>query len=92
MPILETTHRFLQGSTGRLEGMPDASVALVVTSPPYPMIEMWDDGFAAADPDIAAALASGDGRRAFDLMHRTLVPAWRQVKRLLVPGGHRSVA
>ena len=51
------------------------------------MIEMWDGAFGAADPSIATALASGDGRGAFDLMHRSLEPTWRQVERLLVPGG-----
>lgn len=83
----ETTHRFLKGSTDVLAALPDASVALVVTSPPYPMIEMWDGAFAAADPVIAAALRSGDGRGAFDLMHRALEPTWRHVERLLAPGG-----
>jgi len=28
------------------------SVALVVTSPPYPMIEMWDEIMANQNPDI----------------------------------------
>ncbi len=87
MPALETTHRFLHGSADILATLPEASFALVITSPPYPMIEMWDDAFCAADPVIAAALASGDGRSAFDLMHRTLEPTWRQVARLLMPGG-----
>ncbi len=31
----------------------DGSVQLMVTSPPYPMIKMWDDLFAKADPKIA---------------------------------------
>jgi len=83
----ETTHRFLYGSGDALASLEDESVALVVTSPPYPMIEMWDDTFADADPVIAAALASADGRGAFDLMHRRLEPVWRQMDRLLIPGG-----
>ena len=31
----------------------DGSVELMVTSPPYPMIQMWDNLFAKADPKIA---------------------------------------
>ncbi len=87
MQPLETTHRLVHGSTDVLATLPDSSFALVVTSPPYPMIEMWDSAFAAADPVVAAALASGDGRSAYDLMHRCLEPVWRAVARLLVPGG-----
>ena len=34
----------------------DGSVQLMVTSPPYPMIKMWDDLFAKADPKIAESM------------------------------------
>ncbi|WP_049894280.1 site-specific DNA-methyltransferase [Salinarchaeum sp. Harcht-Bsk1] len=48
--------------------LPDDSVELVVTSPPYPMIEQWDDLFASLDPAIAEALGLeiGDGEDSFD--------------------------
>ena len=36
-------HRIHIGDSGDLSFLPDNSVALVVTSPPYPMIEMWDE-------------------------------------------------
>ena len=65
----------------------DGAVDLVVTSPPYPMIELWDEQFAAADPGIAGALAAGDGARAFDLMHARLDEVWRECRRVLRPGG-----
>ena len=67
--------------------VPDGSVSLVVTSPPYPMIELWDAQFAAADPETAAALSDEDGARAFDLMHARLDPVWRECHRVLQPGG-----
>ncbi len=86
-PPPQTTHRLLYGSPQAPSSLASASIALVVTSPPYPMIEMWDGAFSDADPVIAAALASGDGRGAFDLMHRTLEPTWREMERVLVPGG-----
>ena len=31
----------------------DGSVQLMVTSPPYPMIKMWDSLFSKANPKIA---------------------------------------
>ncbi len=65
----------------------DGSVSLVVTSPPYPMIELWDEQFAAADPLIAKALAAEDGIRAFKLMHARLDAVWRECRRVLQPGG-----
>ena len=65
----------------------DGSVSLVVTSPPYPMIELWDAQFAAADAGIAEALSVADGMRAFDLMHARLDAVWRECHRVLQPGG-----
>ena len=67
--------------------VPDGSVSLVVTSPPYPMIELWDAQFAAADAGIAEALSVADGARAFDLMHARLDAVWRECHRVLQPGG-----
>ena len=60
---------------------------LVVTSPPYPMIEMWDEAFGRQRPGAAEALAEGDGPRAFELMHELLDAAWAEVHRVLRPGG-----
>ena len=63
------------------------SVDLVVTSPPYPMIEMWDSLFCDRDPAVAAALGAGDGPRAFELMHSQLDPVWSELFRVLRDGG-----
>jgi len=83
----ESRHRILRGDAACLSFLPDASVALVVTSPPYPMIAMWDAFFRSRDPEIAAALDSCDGSLAFRLMHEDLDRAWREIHRLLIPGG-----
>ena len=64
----------------------DGSVDLVVTSPPYPMIELWDDMFSDRDREVAEALAVGDGDAAFELMHEQLDAVWDEVVRLLAPG------
>ena len=83
---METVHRVVDGDARELP-LPDDSVELVVTSPPYPMIEMWDDIFGRLDPAIDEALAAEDGDRAFELMHDVLDTAWAEVERVLAPGG-----
>ena len=87
---MQTTHRIVTGDARDLD-LPDESVELVVTSPPYPMIEMWDDIFAALDPEIGAALDAEDGDRAFELMHDVLDSVWAEVQRVLVPGGIAAI-
>ncbi len=67
--------------------LPSRSVHLVVTSPPYPMIEMWDAVFAAQDATIGAALGKNDGWSAFRTMHAVLDRVWTEVHRVLVDGG-----
>jgi DNA modification methylase len=85
-----TTHRVLLGDARDLP-LADESVELVVTSPPYPMIEMWDETFARLDPAIGAALADEDGTTAYDLMHEALAAVWNEVERVLVPGGVAAI-
>jgi DNA modification methylase len=54
-------------------------IDLVVTSPPYPMVEMWDESFRAQDPEIGRALDAGEGDRAFQLMHDLLDAVWARL-------------
>ncbi|MFB6096579.1 MAG: site-specific DNA-methyltransferase [Haloferacaceae archaeon] len=84
---METRHRIVGGDAGEMAALPDDSVELVVTSPPYPMVEMWDDLFAERRPETADLLASGEGAAAFELMHRDLDAVWAEVARVLVDGG-----
>ena len=83
---METDHAVVTGDAREL-ALPADSVDLVVTSPPYPMIEMWDEVFAALDPTIEDALDAGDGQRAFEAMHDVLDAVWEQLERVLVDGG-----
>ncbi len=85
--IATSSHRVHYKPAGRLEDVGSESVDLVVTSPPYPMIEMWDDDFCAEDETIRSALSDGDGRRAFELMHQQLDQVWRELNRVLKAGG-----
>ncbi len=75
------------GDAADLGFLDEGSVDLVVTSPPYPMIEMWDGAFQRQRPGVEEALAAGDGARAFELMHELLDAAWAEVHRVLRPGG-----
>ena len=54
-----TNHVVLHTTSAHMPAVQDASVALVVTSPPYPMIEMWDSCFCTQDQEIAKALREG---------------------------------
>lgn len=83
---MESQHRVIVGDARELGELSDESVELVVTSPPYPMIQMWDEVFRSMNPAIAAALDDGDGWRAFELMHSELDRVWRECFRVLRPG------
>jgi DNA modification methylase len=88
---METAHRVHVGDARSMDELADESVELVVTSPPYPMIEMWDETFADLDPAVGAALEAGDGQAAYDAMHDLLAPVWEEVARVLAPGGIAAV-
>jgi DNA modification methylase len=85
--IAPTTHSFVAGDARCLSPCADASVDLAVTSPPYPMIAMWDEVFRAADAAVVSALEGGDGPAAFRLMHAQLDRAWDELLRVTRPGG-----
>ena len=84
---METSHRIFVGDSRDMSQLGDDEIELVVTSPPYPMIEMWDELFTELNPDVGAALDSGDGQEAFDLMNAELEHVWDEIKRVLVDGG-----
>lgn len=86
-PAMRTHHQIHFSSSGIMTEIKDEGVELVVTSPPYPMIEMWDEVFGTQDPDVATALKTGDGRTAFELMHSLLDAVWRECARVVRPGG-----
>ena len=84
---MQTTHRTLAADARDMAAIPDGSVDLVVTSPPYPMIEMWDDLFREADPAVGDALDAADGEAAFERMHAQLDAVWDELARVLAEGG-----
>ncbi len=62
------------------------SVDLVVTSPPYPMVTMWDECFSRQDRFVRLALKDKEGWKAFEGMHLLLDAVWDEVCRVLAPG------
>lgn len=84
---METQHRVVVGDSRHMEQIDDNSVELVVTSPPYPMIEMWDDPFTDLNSEIRDRLDAGDGQEAFEVMHGELNNVWEELNRVLVDGG-----
>ncbi len=84
---MKTVHRVYFDDARDMRTVAAESVQLVVTSPPYPMIQMWDDLFARMNPAVGKAIDAGNGWRAFELMHSELAPVWQETFRVLVPGG-----
>ncbi len=82
-----TTHQIHFNTAEDMSPLADASVQLVVTSPPYPMIEMWDGIFGEQDSEIEKSLEAGEGYRAFEAMHQILDRVWSECERVLAPGG-----
>lgn len=85
--INTTTHRILLNNAKSLSEIENNSVSLVVTSPPYPMIEMWDASFVEQNPEIRTALNQGNSNDAFELMHQILDNVWKECDRVLCNGG-----
>ncbi len=70
------------------------SVDLVVTSPPYPMISMWDDLFRTLDPSIPPSdewkdhdATDHDVNVIFEKMHVQLDRVWTQLAACVKSGG-----
>ena len=91
MENINTTHSIIIGAAQNMEQLKDNSIELVVTSPPYPMIKMWDEIMAKQNPEVQTALDKNDGAKAFELMHLELDKVWAEVERVLIPGGFACI-
>jgi DNA modification methylase len=63
------------------------SVDLIVTSPPYPMVSMWDECFSEQSPAFAQSLEMEHGRYMHEMSHGVLGAVWNECWRVLKPGG-----
>lgn len=84
--MMKTTHEFFQSDSRDLTDIEENSVDLVVTSPPYPMIEMWDDLFSELNEEIKESIEQENGERAYQLMHGELNKVWEEVDRVTTEG------
>lgn len=81
-----TSHKIYFQSSAKMDSLACNSVDLVVTSPPYPMISMWDDIFTWQNPVIGECLETKPNV-AFELMHQELDKVWKNCFRVLKEGG-----
>ncbi len=85
--MVRIVSRLCAGDARDLSPLSESSVDLVVTSPPYPMIAMWDEQFRSMNPLIGERLEAGDGPGSFELMHDELDRVWGELFRVLKEGG-----
>lgn len=88
---MKTNHKIIFSNSRKMDDVPSESVGLIVTSPPYPMIQMWDEMFCEQNPSIEAALKKAEGSAAFELMHKILDLVWNEVFRVLKYGGFACI-
>ncbi len=91
---MQTQHKVILGNSQQMPELADGSVQLMVTSPPYPMIAMWDELFCKADPKIAELFHKLDANceeetvgQIYTAMHENLAKVWAETYRVLVDGG-----
>lgn len=70
-----------------MDDIPAETVDLVVTSPPYPMIEMWDDCFKEQNCFVKQAFDMKLYHQAWLEMNYFLERIWKEVLRIVKPGG-----
>ncbi len=85
--MLQTEHRVIVASAQHLDMLEPESIQLIVTSPPYPMIEMWDGLFKEQSEDIRNAFKREEPHMIYELMHRELDMVWSELYRILMDGG-----
>jgi DNA modification methylase len=82
-----TNHKIIFSNSNNMNKINSESVDLMITSPPYPMIKMWDDIFSSQNKEIKNALNNDNGNLAFELMNKELDKVWKEVYRVLKIGG-----
>jgi DNA modification methylase len=84
---METIHKIFNKSSIDMSEIADNSVNLVVTSPPYPMVEMWDECFKSQSTFVEQAFDKEMYNQAWLEMHYVLDKVWKEVVRVVKPGG-----
>ena len=82
---MTTNHQIVFGNSASMKEVEDESIDLIVTSPPYPMYDMWDSMFTNMNAEIGDCLKTKP-MRAFELQHRELDRVWDECIRVLKDG------
>ena len=85
---MDTTHQIFFKNSNDMGEIKSNTIDLIITSPPYPMIEMWDSLFSSLNIDIRDALQEQNGKTAFRLMHEELDKVWIESVRVIKEGGY----
>ncbi|ACM93755.1 DNA methylase [Nautilia profundicola AmH] len=83
---METKHILLFKNSQNTQ-INNESIDFILTSPPYPMIEMWDETFFKLNQEIKNQFNKKNYRLAYELMHNELNKTWKECYRVLKPGG-----
>jgi len=89
--VYPTHHNYTLGDSFKRLDFEDQSIQLVVTTPPQPMIEKWDGSWLQSQKQIDKYLSKYDGKAAFEKMHELLDKTWKEVYRVLKPGGYACI-
>ena len=84
---MTSVHKIVFANSSNLKEVEDESIDFTLTSPPYPMVEMWNPQFSQLNPEIKPFLEEGKGHRVFELMHQELDKTWNECYRALKTGG-----
>lgn len=88
---METRHNLFFSNSENMSQIASESVDLIITSPAYPMIEMWDSLYGSLNPKIKDSLDLKKGNKAFDLIHKELDKTWAESYRVLKKGGFACI-
>lgn len=88
---MKSVHRVKIGDSRDIGFIGDRSVDMVVTSPPYPMIGMWDEVFGAQSEEFKEGIMEGNGEKAFEAAHEELDKVWRECWRVLKEGAFMCI-
>ncbi len=88
---MESIHKIYYQNSNNLNIIESNSIDLIVTSPPYPMIEMWDEMFSVQNSSIKDALNNHQEKQAFEKMHQELDKIWNELFRVLKDGAFACI-
>ncbi len=91
---MQTIHKIVLANSQKMTEVDNSSIQLMVTSPPYPMIKMWDPQFSIMNSKVAVLWNklknTGEEeivKRIYDEMHNALSQTWQETFRVLIEGG-----